>query len=594
MKKLVLFFLFVSLCQIHAAQLIHSHNDYQQKVPFWEAFAHGVGSIEVDLFLRNGKEIVVCHDDSEVAQAPLFEELYIRPLAGLKPPAKEFILLIDLKTPAQQIMNTLVKMLEKYPHVFHKDRINVVISGSRPPKESWSRYPDYIWFDGQLSEQYTANELSKVYMMSDAMGSFTDWNGKGMIPPAELDKVNQAISSAHVLNKPIRFWGVADCPNAWLTLSKLGVDVINTDKIAACTAFFQALDKGSYTLQTPQTVYTPTYQSDGKKGIPQNVILIIGDGMSINQITATEIANRGRLSLLQMRNIGFIKTWALNNNNPDSAGAGSAMATGQKTNNRHISTSPDGAILLNASEVFSTIGKKIGVVSSGDITDATPAAQYGHSVERNNSEEIALWLNEGKVDFLAGANVTPFNKRADGRNLFTELNKKGYSVIHSQDSIALVSGRTLCIDNNMGEWTHESNIGSLAEVTAQAFDKLNNPQGFYLMIESAKIDHAGHGNDMRHAVLETLKLDAVVAESLRFADKEGNTLVIVTGDHETGGMILMDGDRQAGSVVASFTTDDHTGVLLPVFSYGVGSDLFQGTYENTELFSKIKQLIQAR
>lgn len=574
------------------AQILHSHNDYRQRAPFWEAYNHSMGSIEVDLYLRNGSEIVVCHDLNEVAEAPLFEQLYIAPMVSIDTMARDFILLIDLKNSAEQLMQPLTELLAKYPKVFHNDGVKVVISGSRPPKQTWAQYADYIYFDGNSGEEYSPEELRKVYMVSESLRNFTAWNGKGMIPPVELTKIEQAVEKAHSLGKPFRFWGCGDNVNTWLVLHKIGVDVINTDRVAACSAFFGSFRKNSYTLPQQQNTYTPTYKTDGKQGKPKNVIFIIGDGMAINQITAAEMANRGVLTLLNLTNIGFIKTWALNSNNPDSAGAGSAMATGQKTNNRHISTLPSGENVANASESFSAEGRRIGVISSGDVTDATPAAQYAHSVERDSSQQIALWMLKGKVDFLAGANVASFDKRKDGRKLTAELIDKGYEVVTSVAQMSQKSVPTICLDDKIGQWTSESDINSLAELTARAIEKLDNDKGFYLMVESAKIDHAGHANNIRQSVLETLKLDAVVAQALRFADEDGNTLVVVTGDHETGGLTLLDGARADGTVNGYYVSDDHTGSMLPVFAYGVGASTFRGVYENTDIFKKIETLLQ--
>lgn len=593
MKQRLTVIILLLMASFAQAQILHSHNDYRQRAPFWEAYTHGMGSIEVDLYLRNNSEIVVCHDSWEVDKAPLFEQLYIAPLVSIDTLARNFTLLIDLKHSAEKLMQPLADMLAKYPKVFHKNGVNVVISGSRPPKQDWARYADYIYFDGQTDEQYSQQELDKVYMISQPLRKFTQWNGKGMIPPVELASIEQVVAKAHSQGKLFRFWGCGDNVNTWLVLHKIGVDVINTDKVAACSAFFGAFGKNSYTLEKPQPTYTPTFKSDGKDGRVKNVIFIIGDGMSINQITAAEIANRGVLTLLNLMNIGFIKTWSLNANNTDSAGAGSAMATGHKTNNRHISTLPSGENVANASEVFSADGRKIGIISSGDITDATPAAQYAHSVERDNSQEIAAWITKNKVDFMAGANIASFNRRKDGRDLTAELRGRGCEVVTSVAEISNKNVPTLCLDDKIGEWTTEQEINSLAELTARAIEKLDNPKGFYLMVESAKIDHAGHSNNMRQSVLETLKLDAVVEQALRFADKDGNTLVVVTGDHETGGLIILDGERDKGTVNGFYVSDDHTGSMIPVFAYGVGSATFRGVYENTDIFKKIETLFKS-
>jgi alkaline phosphatase len=594
MKKIFcLTFALIAALQLCAQPIIHSHNDYRQKLPFWEAYNHSMQSIEVDLYLR-GDEIVVCHDVNEVASAPTFEQLYIAPMLSIGEKAKDFNLLIDFKSPASQLMKPFMELVSCYPQIFAKDKIKLVISGSRPAKNVWANYPAYVLFDGRFSESYTKSELEKVGMISDDLKNYTDWNGKGSIPPSEVIKLELTISEAHAKGKPVRFWGAADNPNTWITFHKMGIDIINTDKIAKCADFFASYNKSEYTFNGKCETYTPTYETDGKAGKPKNVILIIGDGMSITQITAAETANHGELSLLNMKNIGFITTESTNDYNPDSAGAGSALATGQKTNNRYISTSPQGEVVENSAEAFSSLGKKIGIITSGDVTDATPATQYAHNVERNNAEEIALWLKNGKVDMLVGSNSQPFIKRKDARNLFNELRTDGYSILQNSDSISKINNdnKIVCIDKRFGDHCNESTIDYLSTTTADVIKKLQNPKGFYMMVEASKIDHGGHANNMKTIVIETLSLDAVVREALEFADKDKNTLVIVTADHETGALVILDGDREKGQVNGYFASDDHTGVLIPIFAYGVGAQEFRGVYKNTEVFNKIKGLIK--
>ncbi|MGB4017331.1 alkaline phosphatase, partial [Petrimonas mucosa] len=119
-------------------------------------------------------------------------------------------------------------------------------------------------------------------------------------------------------------------------------------------------------------------------------------------------------------------------------------------------------------------------------------------------------------------------------------------------------------------------------------------RGFFLMVEGAKIDYAGHSNSLAGAVSEMLSFDLAVAEALKFADSNGETLVVVTADHETGGLVLVDGDQEKGLVTARFTTDDHTPAMLPVFAYGPGAKHFIGTYQNYEVAGKIMELLQLK
>jgi alkaline phosphatase len=132
-----------------------------------------------------------------------------------------------------------------------------------------------------------------------------------------------------------------------------------------------------------------------------------------------------------------------------------------------------------------------------------------------------------------------------------------------------------------------------------AFNKVtgvfkNNPQGFFMMVEGSQIDHGGHNNNLKQIITENADFDRVVGDALRFADEDGETLVIVTADHETGGLTLLDGSIANGYVWGDFSTNDHTGTPVPVFAYGPHSGDFKGVYPNTDIFNKLLALIQAK
>jgi alkaline phosphatase len=154
-------------------------------------------------------------------------------------------------------------------------------------------------------------------------------------------------------------------------------------------------------------------------------------------------------------------------------------------------------------------------------------------------------------------------------------------------------GKIICIDERMRLATSEESMGLLADVTATAIRKLasENNKGFFLMVEGAKIDYAGHANSLPSTVVETLGFDLAVREALKFADQNGETLIIVTADHETGGLTLIDGNSEKGHITALYTTDDHTPIMVPVFAYGPKAGLFNGVYPNTEIFEKILKSI---
>ena len=145
----------------------------------------------------------------------------------------------------------------------------------------------------------------------------------------------------------------------------------------------------------------------------------------------------------------------------------------------------------------------------------------------------------------------------------------------------------------MRPYATEETLDLLADITTESIHKLRSlsRKGFFLMVEGAKIDYAGHSDCFPASVIEQLAFDRAVAAALRFADEDGETLVVVTADHETGGLTLLDGDLETGHILAVYNSDDHTPTVVPVFAYGPGSREFTGTYINTEIARTIKRLV---
>lgn len=607
-------------------QLIHSHNDYEQRVPFYQAYAQEIFSIEADIFSQNG-QLLVAHNKEDLPTAPSIETLYIEPLVRLfsqhegrawKASQHKMQLLIDLKTPVEETLPLLVQSLSKYPDVFdpavNPMAVRIVISGNRPAPASFHQYPSFIFFDGEPDITYTDDQLKRIGLISASFANYSEWNGKGSLIASEKAAVQKVIDEAHAQGKMIRFWGSPDYITAWSTFHAMGVDIINTDRIEACADFFRDFDEKQFGIgHQPETgaqrvvktdrldkttadfsgfdedsrklshatpVYQPTYRNDGANTPIKNVILLIGDGMGLAHICATDLVNGG-LSFLNLRHIGLQKTSSKDAYTTDSAGAGSSIATGQSNKNRHISMREDGIPYPTIPEKLAPKGIACGVVTLGNIADATPAAFYGHTRERNNTEEIIAYLPKGMLTLLAGSGADELG------SLRNEI-QKTYGLTTSIDSINLISGKVICLDERMAKAASEKNLPLLANTTKQAIEKLSaNKQGFFLMVEGAKIDYAGHANSVPGAVVETLSFDLAVAEALKFADSNGETLVIVTADHETGGLTLIDGDRDKRLITARFMTDDHTPIMVPVFAYGPGAQHFNGVYPNTQIFSQI-------
>lgn len=628
----------LTCCGAAAAQppvLIHSHNDYAQRVPFYQAYAQQVSSIEADVFLHDG-QLLVGHDVEDLRADMTFEALYVEPIVTLfarnggrafRDSDQTLQLMVELKSETDPTLRAVAALLGRWPEVFDPEvnpaAVRVAVTGRVPAPEAFDRYPRFLGFDGAWDADYTPEQLERIALISTNFRDFSQWNGKGTIIPAEKERLEQVIDRAHEQGKPVRFWNAPEGTTVYYTFYDMGIDYINTDKPEVCAAFFADFGNKNFRIGERRTAssgvtgtkrldrttrdfrgfqndklqlsegidtYRPTHRNDGGKGRIRNVIFLIGDGMGLSQITAAAYANCG-LTLMNFNYIGLQRNNALGAFTTDSAAGGSALATGERHANRYISMTEEGEAVPSLSDWFRGKGLPVGVVTLGNAVDATPTAFYGHSVERDNADELTRCLLDTPVDLLCGSGIRQFTERGDGIDLIGELSKN-YRFVRSIDEINAAEGRVVCIDERMDEAAEESNLGLLAEATRAAIDKLQErgDKGFFLMVEGAKIDYAGHSRCLPGSVIEMLSFDLAVAEALKFADENGQTLVVVTADHEPGGLVLLDGDEQSGRIMGVYTTDDHTPAMLPVFAYGPGADRFCGTYLNTEIARRIREL----
>ncbi len=326
---------------------------------------------------------------------------------------------------------------------------------------------------------------------------------------------------------------------------------------------------------------------------PKNIILLIGDGMGLSQITAGMYANGNHLHLERFKTIGLIKVHASNNLITDSAAGATAFASGVKTYNGAIGLNPDKEPVKNIVEIAEENGLATGLVSSSSITHATPASFIAHQNKRNMMEEIAADFLKTDLDLLIGGGQKHFESREDKRNISKELEKKGYQVRSFMDveldAIELEPKKNLVYFTASGHpLTVEQDRDYMPFATDFAinFLKPRSNNGFFLMIEGAQIDWGGHNNDSEYIINEMLDFNDVIGKVMDFAEADGNTLVIVTADHETGGYSLNYGSTM-DNFVTGFTTDYHTATMIPVFAYGPGSEAFAGIYDNTYIFHKM-------
>ena len=328
---------------------------------------------------------------------------------------------------------------------------------------------------------------------------------------------------------------------------------------------------------------------------PRKVILLIGDGMGLSQITAGSIVKKIPLALERCRQVGLVKTYSTKLIT-DSAASATAMATGQKTYNGAISMDVHQNKLKTIVEYAEEHQWRTGIVSTATVTHATPACFYGHQPTRANVNRLlaAEFLTQD-IEVLMGGGWNYFKDGPDGRDLIEEAQLKGYFVTDNIDSMGgYLPQKMLCLISPQLPPRLEERGDFLPKATQKSLNILNSAKdvSFFLLVEGGQIDWGGHENKSDYIVEEMLDFDKAIENALDFAEKDGNTLVIVTADHETGGYSINAGGVDSGYVEGAFTTDYHTASMVPIFAYGPGASSFSGIMDNTEIFFKLKHLMQ--
>ncbi|BDD12229.1 alkaline phosphatase (plasmid) [Fulvitalea axinellae] len=336
------------------------------------------------------------------------------------------------------------------------------------------------------------------------------------------------------------------------------------------------------------------YENVKFKKRPKNVIIMIGDGMGIAQVFAGMTANKGELYLENFRYCGFSKTQSADDYVTDSAAGGTAIATGKKTKNHAIGLDKNGRPAKNILEDARDRGMMTGVVTTSLINHATPAAFMAHQAHRKMYEEIAWDIVDSGVDVAVGGGRKHFEGRTDGINLSDTLRNRGVKVAYSVDELEKHgAGPVVGLFADMHVPHYPERGMMLSRSVEYAINKLEKDKdGYVLVVEGSKIDAGGHQNKTPFAVKEMLDFDQAIGVALRHAAQDRETLIVVTADHETGGMANTGGDMETGMVKAKFVYGKHTGIPVPVFAFGPGAEKFTGFMENTDIHKKIKEALK--
>ena len=320
-----------------------------------------------------------------------------------------------------------------------------------------------------------------------------------------------------------------------------------------------------------------------------NVIYMIGDGMSLPEIYATMLASGNDLAFSQFPYSGIVKTKSASNEITDSAAAGTALACGGKTRNGMIGMTPDSIPMRSVLEVLAENGKSTGIVVTCYATHATPAAFYAKVPVRNQYETIAeQMMNCDKLNLIIAGGRKHFNQREDKRNLLEEMTQKGWTVYDTLANID-VSNKKYAV---LAEEEHLPVISERGDFLPRgvktALETLDGSEnGFFLMVEGSLIDMACHNNDSAYMVGEVKDFSDAVQVALDYTKTHENTLLVVTADHETGGLTLRDPKGHYGNPSTAFSTYSHTCLPVMVFAYGTGAEQFTGWMENSDLKGKI-------
>ncbi len=340
----------------------------------------------------------------------------------------------------------------------------------------------------------------------------------------------------------------------------------------------------------------------------RNVILFIGDGMGLGHLTAARInllGPDGRFQIEQMPVTGLAATHSADDLITDSAAAGTALSCGIKTTNGSIGVDSSGQSHLTILEAARDAGLSTGLVTTTSLADATPAVFASHVRSRGMKAEIALQMLRARVNVLFGEGEYFYPKtdarseRKDEVNPLALAKELGYTVIDKKEDLPNAEGNfllglfeDLTTDRMKPEMQAPVLTPSLAELTDKALALLScNEKGFFLMVEDEGVDHGSHVNRPDYFIEHLKNLDDAVKVGIDFALQDGHTLVLVTADHETGGLNIIDGSPVGGQFEVAWATDRHTGQPVPLFAFGPHAMRFTGLKDNTEIPKIVAELL---
>lgn len=333
--------------------------------------------------------------------------------------------------------------------------------------------------------------------------------------------------------------------------------------------------------------------------LPTSIILIIADGTGIGQHTALYYLN-DTYAPARFQHVGLLSTHPSDRKLvTDSASAGTALSAGVKTINGMIAMDPDSNDVKTVLEYARDKGMATGLVSTSSITHATPASFAAHEIARRSYVAIAHDMAEAGIDVMFGGGIGHFSTRSndslDTMTPFEKLEAQGAQIINALDDdidynrpvVGLFAG------NHMPS-ALKGRTPTTTQMAKKAVEILERkPGGFFLMVEESQVDWEGHDKNLDGVVAEMQSLNDLVNAMLDYQAKHPDVLVILTADHETGGLHLQH-DEEGSELISGWTTSSHTANFIPIFATGPGSEAFDAFLDNTFVGKKLIEYVQSR
>jgi len=334
----------------------------------------------------------------------------------------------------------------------------------------------------------------------------------------------------------------------------------------------------------------------------RNLIYMIGDGMGLAHLSMLEIeGGYAPTAFDRAQNVALISTYSANNRVTDSAAAGTALATGRKTNNGMLGMTPDSERVESILAEAARRGMPTGIVVTSSLLHATPAAFYAHVPSRDDESAIARSLAASGVDVAIGGGSKVMRETESDE----ALRRAGYAVVGDLAEAADIrSGKLagICAENHMpsmlagrGDYLPQAVGKALEILTANASEA---GSGFMLMVEGSQIDFESHANNTEGILAEMRDFERAVSVAMDFADRTPGTLVVVCADHETSGMAIPSNKRDftesESGISYVYGTSSHTGTFVPVYLYGTGAESINGLLDNTTLARRLGEILRVR